>query len=106
MVKAAVLVRFTWLVMAMSIPWLASAQQVQSPSPPPVDQPHQHSAQAHADLFPAREASGTSWLPDETPMYGVQRRWRGFHAVEGAVVHGVKTWVRTFADSYLCGGAR
>ena len=30
------------------------------------------------DLFPAREASGTSWLPDETPMYGVQRRWRGW----------------------------
>lgn len=25
-------------------------------------------------LFPAREASGTSWLPDATPMYGVFRQ--------------------------------
>jgi hypothetical protein len=79
MVKATVLARFAWMVMALSIPWLASAQQVQRPSPPPADQPHQHSSGAHVNLFPAREASGTSWLPDETPMYGVQRSWRGWN---------------------------
>lgn len=26
-------------------------------------------------LFPAREASGTAWLPEETPMFGVMRTW-------------------------------
>jgi hypothetical protein len=26
-------------------------------------------------LFPHREASGTAWLPDATPMYGIQRTW-------------------------------
>ena len=30
------------------------------------------------ELLPARDASGTSWLPDETPMYGVMREWRGW----------------------------
>ena len=40
----------------------------------PADQPHQH---MHMDdgadmaMPPAREGSGTSWLPDETPMYAV-----------------------------------
>ena len=70
--KATALARFM-LVMTVWFPWSVSAQQVQSTSPPTAEQPHQHSTEAHADLFPAREASGTSWLPDETPMYGVQR---------------------------------
>jgi hypothetical protein len=26
------------------------------------------------NVFPAREGSGTSWLPDRTPMYGLQRQ--------------------------------
>jgi hypothetical protein len=35
---------------------------------------HQHDAFSSAsELFPAREGSGTAWLPDETPMYGVER---------------------------------
>jgi len=29
-------------------------------------------------LFPSREASGTAWLPDETPMFGIARTWRGW----------------------------
>lgn len=37
---------------------------------------HDHSAPAAATLFPAREASGTSWLPDATPMYGFHRQAR------------------------------
>ena len=36
-------------------------------------------------LFPAREASGTAWLPDDTPMYGVERTWGGWEVM----LHGV-----------------
>jgi hypothetical protein len=37
---------------------------------PAAAQEHQHhAAQAEESLFPAREASGTSWLPDATPMH-------------------------------------
>jgi hypothetical protein len=32
-----------------------------------------HNHEASVDLFPSREASGTAWLPDETPMYGLRR---------------------------------
>jgi hypothetical protein len=28
---------------------------------------------SETDLFPAREASGTAWVPDDTPMYAVMR---------------------------------
>ena len=40
---------------------------------------HQHPA-SHPDsaLFETREASGTAWLPDATPMFGLQRSWRGW----------------------------
>ena len=86
--KATALARFM-LVMTVWFPWSASAQQVQSTSPT-ADQPHQHSTESHADLFPAREASGTSWLPDETPMYGVQRTWRGWDVMlHGSVLRAV-----------------
>jgi hypothetical protein len=35
-------------------------------------------------LFPAREASGTGWLPEETPMFGVQKTWGRWTAM----IHG------------------
>ena len=38
---------------------------------------HQHMQMGHEQemaMRPAREGSGTSWLPDETPMYGVHRQ--------------------------------
>jgi hypothetical protein len=34
----------------------------------------QHGTSAGSELFSPREASGTAWLPDETPMYAVRRR--------------------------------
>lgn len=47
---------------------------------PPGQSGHQHPGQPdHSqhtpdlDLFPAREASGTSWLPDASPMYGIHQ---------------------------------
>jgi hypothetical protein len=40
---------------------------------------HQHGAAAPGtDLFPSLEASGTAWLPDETPMYGIPRTLGGW----------------------------
>ncbi len=53
-----------------------AAQSAEAKAPPQ----HVHGADAHSEtLFPTREASGTAWLPDESPMYGVQRpagRWQ------------------------------
>jgi hypothetical protein len=60
-------------VIALAMP--AGAQTTPATAPP-----EQHIHGASADLFPAREASGTAWLPDETPMYGIERRlgtWTG-----------------------------
>jgi hypothetical protein len=45
--------------------------QHQPPAQPPLDHA-QHGGDAMA-MFPAREASGTAWLPDESPMYGLHR---------------------------------
>ncbi len=49
-------------------PFTATAQ-TDAPSP----QPHEHSAMRQdGGPPPAREGSGTSWLPDESPMYALQ----------------------------------
>jgi hypothetical protein len=41
---------------------------------PPQPADHSHHAGTSGDLFPQREGSGTSWLPERTPMYGVLRQ--------------------------------
>jgi hypothetical protein len=38
--------------------------------PPAPEQQHDHAGMA---MFPLREGSGTAWLPDTTPMYGLHR---------------------------------
>jgi hypothetical protein len=63
-----------WTVLAV-IP--VSAQEPQPPSPKPTDI-HEHVDVTARLLTPTREASGTSWLPQATPMYGVHRAWRGW----------------------------
>ena len=57
------------LIVPMLHPAVASSQSVQQTH----DQ-HVHGASGAAELFPAREGSGTAWFPDETPMYALQRR--------------------------------
>ena len=53
----------------------AAAQEHQHPAPAPPAQDHAHHAeQAGESLFPARDASGTSWLPDRTPMHAGHAR--------------------------------
>ena len=65
----------------------ALAQQPVSDPPAPGQHQHGHAPDTHATaLFPSREASGTAWLPDETPMYGIQRTWGGWDvAFHGSV---------------------
>ena len=36
---------------------------------------------SQVSLFPLREASGTSWLPDENPMFGIAQRWGGWEVM-------------------------
>ena len=51
---------------------LAIAAPVAGQSEPPAQ--HQHNPSSSTQpLFEAREASGTAWLPDDTPMYGIQK---------------------------------
>jgi hypothetical protein len=52
----------------------ALAQHTHAPSPAPAQHEHQPTGDA-VSLFAPRDASGTAWLPDVTPMYGVQRSW-------------------------------
>jgi hypothetical protein len=52
----------------------AADQHEQHQHQPPKQQPEPDHTQHETDrmaLFPAREASGTAWLPDATPMYGI-----------------------------------
>lgn len=61
-------------------PAVALAQS--DPPPPPQTQPpppiHEHVDVQAQLLTPTREASGTGWVPQSTPMYGVHRPWRGW----------------------------
>lgn len=53
-------------------------------------------------LFVPREASGTAWLPDETPMYGLYRRWGRWQLMfHGSVVG---QWLYEPADRHRTGG--
>ena len=72
------------ILMAVALGAAAVAAHAQVPASQPAAQ-HQHEADAEgAALFRAREASGTAWLPDQTPMYGVGSTWRSWQVM----VHG------------------
>ena len=72
---------FRQLVCALALVWVSApvaAQDHQHEPPAPAPSApldaHQHDHGATAampTLFPAREASGTAWLPDLTPMYAL-----------------------------------
>lgn len=58
-------------ILAASTP--SFAQHTRQAAPPAQ---HQHGAEeSTVALLRSREASGTAWLPDETPMHGIQRTW-------------------------------
>ena len=50
----------------------------QDERPAPPTEMHEHVEVAALLLTPAREATGTSWLPDVAPMYGIHRPWHGW----------------------------
>jgi hypothetical protein len=59
--------------------WPARAFAQEAPPQPESQLPvHEHVAVTAPALTPARETSGTAWLPDATPMYGVHQPWRGW----------------------------
>jgi hypothetical protein len=67
-----------------ALPAPGIAQQTQ-PTPPPGGV-HEHVDVTAPLLTPTRETTGTGWLPQTTPMYGVHREWRGWDwRVDGAV---------------------
>ena len=57
------------LVTAAAVSALPVAAHAQEP-------PAQHQHDTPTALFRSREASGTAWVPDHTPMYGILRTWR------------------------------
>lgn len=66
------LTRRAVVVIAVSM-FASSLAQAQEQQPrPPAD--HAHATEAISTNFPSREASGTAWLPDLTPMYGFHRQ--------------------------------
>jgi hypothetical protein len=99
------LTRIAWvfLVVGLMIPRAgAAAQQTPAPHehPAPEPAPHEHPAPAKpstptasaaqiehrhdpaaASLFSPRDASGTAWLPDATPMYGFHASARGWEVM-------------------------
>jgi hypothetical protein len=72
----------------LSAPGQAQDHEHPAPSAPaqPVNLPpaapqHEHAPGAGASLFSSRDASGTAWLPDGTPMYGLHRQARGWEVM-------------------------
>lgn len=62
-------------VLMLGLGSAASTQEHQHPPPPAGEDHSQHAGHGgSASLFAPREASGTAWLPDDTPMIGVHRR--------------------------------
>ena len=59
--------------------WPAAAQEHQHPAPAPATQEHaHHGGQAQESLFSARDGSGTSLLPANSPMYAGHSRAAGW----------------------------
>ena len=87
-------------------------------SEPPAQDHSQHGASAMS-RFPAREGSGTAWLPDKTPMYGILTKagtwelmWHGNAFAQylyesgdrGSDQAGSVNWIMGMARRDLAGG--
>lgn len=71
-----------WVSLVLLAPLSAAAQE---PQPPP--DVHEHVAITAPLLTPTNESSGTFWLPETTPMYGIHQPWHGWDVrVNGVVV--------------------
>jgi hypothetical protein len=76
----------TQLLLLIAI-FLIGASRVAAQQPEPVSMPehHQHPIDTSSELFPMRDASGTAWLPDQTPMFGSQHTWAGWEVMLNGV---------------------
>lgn len=73
------------VLLAIGVSLVCSAHLLaQEPQPPP--DVHEHVAVTAPLLTPTRDASGTGWLPDATPMYGVHREWKSWEVRLNGVV--------------------
>jgi hypothetical protein len=77
-----VLRRVAQAVLTVSVVFVASDARAQEPAhqhEPADAAQHQHDMSAMSGGIPmTREGSGTSWLPDESPMYAVHRQTHGW----------------------------
>lgn len=65
---------------------LLSSGAVRAQEPQSAPDIHEQVSVTAPLLTPTRDASGTGWLPDATPMYGVHREWNGWEfRINGAV---------------------
>ena len=86
-------VRLSGALLILAWPGAALGQEPQHQHPAPAEAPqhqhpapdapapavqHDHQQGAGAGVFSPREASGTAWLPDATPMYGIHQQRGGW----------------------------
>lgn len=76
----------SWLIVFTVM--LAASSPLHAQAPPVANMPaqHHHGGDAGVELFAPRDASGTAWLPDETPMYSIQRTWGSWQVMGHGVV--------------------
>ena len=72
---------------AIAICLILARQGAIAQEPQPRPDVHEHVAVSAPLLTPTNESSGTSWLPQTTPMYGIHQPWRGWDLrLNGVVV--------------------
>lgn len=70
--------RWALILAAAFAPVVPALAQEGAAVPPEPHDVREHVAVTAPMLTPTRDASGTAWLPEATPMYGVHRPWRGW----------------------------
>jgi len=88
--------------LAIVLSCCATAAGAQSQTPPG-QVAAEHVEVAEPLLTPTVDASGTSWQPRATPMFGVHRGWKGWDLrLDGSVV---LQWIAEPGDRHRTGGA-
>src|SRR3954462_15031661 len=59
----------------------------QQSTPPSMPEHQHHTSVASNELFPVRDASGTAWLPDQTPMFGARQTWGRWEVMLNGVAY-------------------
>jgi hypothetical protein len=90
------------VVVVFSIAAAPLAAQTVPPATADAGQHHHEPAADPTALFPARDASGTSWAPDVSPMSGVMRQWRGWSVMAHGNVFG--QFIAEPTDRHRTGG--